>query len=429
MARTDPKSLKKTAHEAREWVRTARKVYHYRRDLLSAEKVLELQERANALRDHLKSPRRTVHTIREHIDALEPVLRSCGATYFPRNGWSENFETLLVAAILAIGIRSFFLQPFKIPTNSMYPTYHGMTHEIYEPGEAAPNPLVGLLRFATLGAGHHRQEAPASGDVWVPISRDSGRIALEGVPGRKFLVIPDTKMRSYLRVGEERVPYTVPVDFNFDKVVWERFFKEPGESYKDWEQEGGWSGERQGRRTEVDRRNPGIVWLNTGVGLERGETVLAFDIITGDALFVDRVSYNFVRPAVGDAFVFRTGEIALINSDEYYIKRIAGEGGDTLRVDEPVLYRNGEPITGSGAFQRNLETVGEYEGYTAQGDRRTGFSIGRGLTVPENHYFALGDNSDESSDSRYFGFVPEDAVVGRAFFIYHPFTRRWGPTE
>jgi len=51
------------------------------------------------------------------------------------------------------------------------------------------------------------------------------------------------------------------------------------------------------------------------------------------------------------------------------------------------------------------------------------------MTVPPRKFVALGDNSGNSLDSRYWGFVPEKAVIGKAFFIYYPFTRRWGVAE
>lgn len=51
------------------------------------------------------------------------------------------------------------------------------------------------------------------------------------------------------------------------------------------------------------------------------------------------------------------------------------------------------------------------------------------VTVPPRSFFALGDNSANSEDGRYWGFVPEKDVVGRPLFIYYPFTRRWGPAR
>jgi signal peptidase I len=157
---------------------------------------------------------------------------------------------------------------------------------------------------------------------------------------------------------------------------------------------------------------------------------LSFDILTGDQLFVDRLSYHFIKPKVGDGFVFRTRNIAGlahngVPDDKYYIKRLVGVPGDTLEVRSPVLLHNGEPITGSRAFELNANQEMRYRGYEARGL----LEPGQTLTVPEKSFFAMGDNSYNSLDGRIWGFVPADDVVGRPLFIYYPFTRRWGPSR
>lgn len=176
--------------------------------------------------------------------------------------------------------------------------------------------------------------------------------------------------------------------------------------------------------------------------MNAGERVLAFDILTGDQLFVDRLSYHFVQPSVGSGFVFRTKDIPGIADtygDQYYVKRLVGVPGDTIEVRRGsgpggtsagrgptgTLLRNGEPITGAAAFVRNNASEGLYRGYQAIGLLQPG----RRVEVPEHAFFALGDNSGNSSDGRYWGFIPEKDVVGRPLVIYYPFTRRWGPAR
>ena len=113
----------------------------------------------------------------------------------------------------------------------------------------------------------------------------------------------------------------------------------------------------------------------------KGDIPLAFDVLLGDALFVDRISYNFIRPDAGDPIVFRTESIDQFNAklgtptftqigeDKYYIKRLVGEPGDVLEIQVPeniftngtdvrkgvpgILFRNDQPITGSEAFTEN----------------------------------------------------------------------------
>jgi signal peptidase I len=115
--------------------------------------------------------------------------------------------------------------------------------------------------------------------------------------------------------------------------------------------------------------------------------------------------------------------------DEFYIKRLIGVPGDVIEIRQPVLYRNGKPITGSVTFDLNARRVGLYRGYFNK-DSTTGalyLDKGQTLAVPPGKFFALGDNSFNSSDGRYWGFVPAADVVGHPLFVYYPFTRRWGP--
>jgi signal peptidase I len=156
--------------------------------------------------------------------------------------------------------------------------------------------------------------------------------------------------------------------------------------------------------------------------------MLAFDELTGDQLFVDRMSYHFVPPAVGSGFVFRTGnipDIARQYGDQYYIKRLVGTPGDLLEIRGPMLYRNNSPITGSEAFAANGNRTGKYTGYVAYGT----LAPGRTVKVGPNQFYALGDNSSNSQDGRYWGHVPGPDVVGRPLVVYYPFTSRWGPAR
>jgi signal peptidase I len=145
-------------------------------------------------------------------------------------------------------------------------------------------------------------------------------------------------------------------------------------------------------------------------------------------LFVDRLSYHFIRPSVGSGFVFRTGNIPMLASDsgdQYYIKRLVGTPGDTLEVRGHTLWRNGAPISGATAFAENAKQAGHYVGYRNYGL----LAAGQTLKVTPQNYFAMGDNSANSMDGRYWGFVPAHDVVGRPLFVYYPFTRHWGPAR
>ena len=165
-----------------------------------------------------------------------------------------------------------------------------------------------------------------------------------------------------------------------------------------------------------------------------------FEILSGDALFVDRMSYHFRKPRVGDPFVYETDlvksnspEIFSILSDtdpgKYYIKRLVGKGGDELRVDKPVLYRNGNRITGAYAFEMNASADPEAWVMNPRVPMYPGYSYGSRILkqptdkvrIPLNHYFAMGDNRDRSRDSRFLddvGYIPRQNLIGRAEFLF-----------
>ncbi|MEI9998239.1 MAG: signal peptidase I [Verrucomicrobiota bacterium] len=111
-----------------------------------------------------------------------------------------------------------------------------------------------------------------------------------------------------------------------------------------------------------------------------------------------------------------------------------------IEVRPPVVYVNGKPATGAAAFQKEFTRSDGYPGYTLVGSAE-----GTGVTkdpsrpedpydannsqtyyVPADCYWAMGDNSPNSKDSRYWGGVPRQNLVGRGYFVFWPFTQRWG---
>jgi signal peptidase I len=105
------------------------------------------------------------------IDRLDTLLRKIGGKIYPKTFWNDNIEVALVAAIIVIGIRTFFFQPFIIPTNSMFPTYSGMRAVVYEDKNDAPGTIERTFRFLTLGAKHKSLIAKSDGAVQLPMER------------------------------------------------------------------------------------------------------------------------------------------------------------------------------------------------------------------------------------------------------------------
>lgn len=405
---------KKTRATAEHWLELAEKIENYRRDVMAPSELAQLQRRQQSLRAAIRE-RRDASQLQVEVESLEDALRRTGGAFYPKSTLTEYIEFFLVAAIVILGLRAFFVQPFKIPTNSMWPSYHGMTGEVFPTPADEPGFVARGFRFVTELALARRVDAPVEGEIAIPVTIvDNERhvVPYRAVPGKKWFLLP-TIVREY-EIGVGRTPVTVrvPADFDLDRVLLDAFF------------------EGADRFPVVSSRSPGqTVLLRTGRNVAAGDRVLAFDILTGDQLFVDRLSYHFVKPRVGQGFVFRTGHLPDLHrlvsgpNDQYYIKRLVGGPGDVLEIREPVLYRNGEPITGSESFGKNAERVDNYPGFRPEGRMQEGVKV----EIPADRYMAMGDNSASSLDSRYWGSIPAKDVVGRPLLIYYPFTKRWGP--
>lgn len=436
---------------AENWLEVAARVRHFRRDLLTDTQNQKLATAAGELRQRLKE-KADAGRIKLAIEALERVLKETGGRIYPSSSLVENVEFFLVAAIVILGLRAYFVQPFKIPTNSMWPSYYGMTGEVFQSGQE-PGGLQKVLRLLTLGATNYSVTAPADGEVLIPVF-SNGIPAISEKPGRSMMVFPTTLREFTFAVGGQLAKLDVPAEFD-QEMTWLRdsFFKGNPNSLQLALLEAAQKSGRPESSTLIlqqDGRSveARVFWIPVGKTVKRGEKILSFDILTGDLLFVDRLSYNFIRPPVGSGFVFRTENIRSPEMEDskhnqirqYYVKRLVGVPGDVLEIKAPVLYRNGKPIEGSEAFGRNARREGKYPGYantgpvaTAGGDQQVIsdglMPVGGQVTVPPHSFFALGDNSPRSKDGRYWGFVPEKDVVGRPLFIYYPLTSRWGPAR
>jgi signal peptidase I len=358
--------------EAKLVLRAARKLVRYRKDILPEQQLVKLREGCTRLSVALRQRKK------EDIVEATQKLHACFDEAAPPPPWAgvrENTEVILVALVIALGVRAYFLQPFKIPTGSMQPTLYGVTGT--PTVEPPPNFLIRAADFVLRGR------------TWIDVTaeQDDTVVGLREV--NRFHFFTSTEIITRGRT------YRVPAPAN---VVRDDFKIYPG------------------------RR------------LLEGEPVVRGHADSGDQLFVDKVSYNFVRPSDGDVFVFKTTGIRRIvvppgMGSQYYIKRLAGSGGQTLRIAPPRLYVDGK-IPTQPAFERVMSCRDGYHGYSNGSARGELFPIlgspSDEYKVPGGHYFALGDNSYHSSDSRYFGPVPEQNVVGRGLVVYWPFIGQWG---
>src|SRR3954469_22214688 len=195
---------------AANWIEVADRVYKFRRDQLTSDQNQRLLAAVGGVKQRLKE-KADAPKLKLAVESLEGVLRATGGRIYPQGALVENIEFFLVAAIVILGLRAYFVQPFKIPTNSMWPTYYGMTAEVFKPGEE-PGGARKLARLLTLGASNYTVKAPADGQVLIPVF-GNGEVAFSEKPGRSLGVFP-TQMREFtLMVGGQQAKFTVPADF------------------------------------------------------------------------------------------------------------------------------------------------------------------------------------------------------------------------
>ena len=146
--------------------------------------------------------------------------------------------------------------------------------------------------------------------------------------------------------------------------------------------------------------------------LKEGDRILVNKVVFGIKVpFTSLQLPSIQDPQRGDLVVFRS----LDRPQRDFIKRLVAVEGDEVEIRDLRLWVNGRPLSDPSVFQEFL-----YYNRGPYGQR------GKPVKVPTDHYFFLGDNSASSRDSRYWGYLPESHLVGRAFLIYWPPKRiRW----
>jgi signal peptidase I len=293
-----------------------------------------------------------------------------------------------------VGIRTFFVQPFKIPTGSMQPTLFGVTFEMLRSADEIPGRVARFFEFWVRGVSYAHEPATADGSV-TSVGRPT-----------KFLLF--NLKQEYVAGGARRTIW-FPEDRIFDYAG-----VSPGRFY------------RQGEDIIPPTR-----------------------VRSGDHLFVNRLTYNFRKPRRGEIIVFATAGTAIAQQDQFYIKRLVALGGEKVGIgDDQHLVIDGKRLDASTKHFENVYTFDLDEppplngltGYFGHANDTTGKRLlgpmanlapyfrdaSATYDVPENAYLAFGDNTLNSLDSRAWGPVPQDNVIGKSFFVYWPITSRFG---
>jgi signal peptidase I len=428
----------KTVREASSMHKHVLKLLHHQRDILSPKAVSEVEASLADIQGAIKSNVDKA-TLEKKMENLEEVANQWIKPY-PNPSYRENIEVLLVALAVAMGIRTFFLQPFKIPTASMQPTLFGIT---------AKNLLVETSYQRPTGMGAVKDWLGGASYLSFKANQEG---TFDGISKPLRFLIFNVKQTLWFAGKPHNlwfVPDTgggMPLQLGLPQTLQAMFMSLPPTP-----------NERQ-EKSDLENR----MGIERGTTFHAGDDVLKMKIVSGDHLFIDRVSYNFVPPGRGDIVVFQTSGIPEdmryhwgIPADEFYIKRLVGLGGETLSLkqdymmsgvpgpggipsDVPAghLVVNGHELSASTPHFQNLysfsnppqgATTLEYKPDHYYGHGMIGnLASGNEFHVRPDYFFVMGDNTMNSLDSRYWGDFPQDKVIGKAFFIYWPLNQRFG---
>ncbi|WP_367870824.1 signal peptidase I [Luteolibacter sp. Populi] len=377
----------------------AKKFIDYKRDLLKEDRIEEIESRRADLLEAVKSDDKP-----RAEEASKQLRNTCekALPHFPQqSAWEENVEVIFVALVVALGLRAYVVQPFRIPTNSMQPTLNGIN--IRQPADYK-EPWFGKRALDFVLRGSSYPDIVAKNDCTVVDFRDASW----------FLF---TRTEVALSDGS-KIKIAAP------------------------------EGEVQGSLNQPGTP-PGMFRSKV---FKKGDPILRGRVDSGDLVLVDKVSYHFRKPKRGEVFVFdtrgiltggrKTGPMA-DQEGTHYIKRLSGVPGDTLSITPPNLWVNGR-ISQEPGNQRVIRAEGLYHefnpnGYQLPDPNARGrypcplssegqeFHLADQAAPGMREYAALGDNTKNSLDSRYWGSVKEFNLAGPALFSLWPITSgHWG---
>ena len=378
----------------------------------------------------LKDKSADVEKIEEKLDTVHKKI--------PRKkyaDWGARIEGFVVVVAIAFAFRAVILQPFKIPTNSMRPTLHGIN--VYIEDESKVKKFREDYLYPIYFGRSYFELDPPKGEDARPLKDD------------RFILLKKLFTETHYAVGQ-------------NKNIFPGSAEHLGKAYQKWEYS------------------------------DQTSTKMNGYVETGDNLFVNRYVYNLREPQRGDIAVFETKNITKYNGDslggQFYIKRLAGLPGDTLKIDsnrDLYLRKQGEDqfVKMDKIHQGFANVMSKKDGFNGyvrvSPNERFAYStaIENKITPPENledgtikvtthnatliykadgfmpylikadfsngykmefteeadiftmgadQYYMLGDNSNNSLDSRFWATVPRANLMGTAFAVFWPFSERWG---
>lgn len=373
-----------------------------RRDGLSPEGIAAVQFALNELWAALVE--RQNGRIRIKAEELQFAANRWISPY-PHSLSRSAVELILVALTMALAIRTFFLEPFRIPTGSMQPTLYGISYEDWLGGHHSYPGFFQRVNDWFGGFSYVYATAPTNGFI----TKIDPVVRVLGIGLYQSIWIGDTPQK-----------------------VW--FPPDLGDL-------GQGIAPRLGRSVWFSRRY-----------YHAGDEVIFMRQRVGDFLLADRLTYNFRKPARGEIVVFKTSGISedgrqrySISPDEFYIKRLVGLPGERVQIgNDHHLIIDGRRLEASAPHfgklysfsldrsPRSQPYFGHLNGFTAaQYLLRQPFAPlfpeqDTVFTNDPGSYLVMGDNTADSLDSRYWGELSGDAIVGKCFFVFWPLSSRWG---
>jgi len=289
----------------------------------------------------------------------------------PKPRLREHVEIIAVAVTIALGFRTYFVQPFKIPTGSMQPTLYGIDVQPQNGAKLMDRFPLNLVDMALFGERYVEVRAKASGVV----------------------EFRNESVEDELRFYVAGVPHMI-------RAKMQRYFQ-PGTTYVEKGQLLASGRVRIGDHIFVNKVRYNFVRPKRG-------DIFVFS--------TDGIKDERVRP------------------DSFYIKRMAGLPGEEVWIDPPHLVVNNGYIEWPDAFRRLIYDREDGYGFgyqlpQAHSTPAVLAKVSDRLKLSPTQYLPLGDNTLYSLDGRYFGPVDRQHIVGPAFAVYWPFSHRWGFVE
>jgi signal peptidase I len=384
---------------------------NYKRDLLNPADVDSIKAMDTELAALIRR-----RAPKEELEALSKTIQdTCLGLVAPESNSNirEQVEMVFVVVAILLGFKSYIVQPFKIPTNSMLPTLNGVV-ATYTDEET---PAFLNKGWQMIMAGSRFVEYHAEGPL---------NIANLGVP--LFEPAETEQDRGAQKLEQSRIIEKTVKGLGAVKAI--GFFNYSELTYDD--------GTTSSFYMPPSRVAQLILQTARATGkfqLQKGDLLARGWVKTGDHVMVNKFAYHFRAPIRGEVFVFTTKNLSTGSTDsrgkpvvQHYIKRLVGLPGDKLTISQPELLINDQKAVEPG-IRRVIDSPADsgYKGYSQVGTRSV-YSIPTADPIHGGQpgFWAMGDNSYNSRDSRYFGAIPQSNLVGPALIAYWPIFPHFG---